>query len=274
MPTLTPSIDRAALLEAVAALVRRAGDEIMRIYGRDFAIESKADDSPLTEADLAAHHVLVAGLEALQPSLPVLSEESAAESVVARRSWPAFWLVDPLDGTKEFIARNGEFTVNVALVEGERATLGCVGVPARGDLYLGDTERQVAQRVRDGVRTTLRTRRAGAGLTAVASRRHGGERLASFIATLERDYGAVDVVSVGSALKVCLVAEGSADLYPRLGPTSEWDIAAADAVLVAAGGAIYGPDGGPLRYNKEDILNPDFLAVGDPDHGWQKRLPL
>lgn len=267
-------IERARLLEQVAALVRRAGDEIMSIYQRGFTIENKADASPLTEADLAAHALLLAGLEALSPRLPVLSEESSADSVADRRSWPRFWLVDPLDGTKEFIARNGEFTVNVALIEGARATLGCVGVPARGDLYVGDIERGVAERWRNGGRERLRTRAVGARLTAVASRRHGGERLGGFIAALERDYGAIEVVNVGSALKLCLLAEGAADLYPRLGPTSEWDIAAADAVLQAAGGAIYTLAGTPLLYNKEDILNPEFLAVGDPAHGWQARLPI
>ena len=268
-------MERSQLLDAVVQLVRDAGAAIMTVYAKDFGVQTKADDSPLTEADMSSHHVLVAGLEALRPWLPIISEESGLADYAQRQQWSRYWLIDPLDGTKEFIARNGEFTVNVALMENGRPTLGCVGVPAQEMLYIGDVARGIAQRVDANGEHAIRTRSVvnGRQITAVASRRHGGERLELLLKALATSHGQIELKNVGSALKLCLVAQGDADLYPRLGPTSEWDIAAAEAVLVAAGGAVTTFAGAPLQYNKQDILNPEFLAVGDPSYSWPSKLP-
>lgn len=264
---------RARLLEALIALARAAGDEVMRIYGRDVEAVLKADQSPLTEADLASHRSLVAGLAGIVPELPVVSEESGLPEHRERAGWPAFWLIDPLDGTKEFLARNDEFTINIALIERNRPTMGVVGVPARDLVYAGDVVQGIARRVDAASSSDLRTRRyAGTQPTIVASRRHGGDRLSAVLEMLDRDEGPIALRGVGSALKFCLLAGGEADLYPRLGPTSEWDTAAAQAVLEAAGGAVLQLNGRALQYNKREILNPDFVAVADPTVNWLERL--
>jgi 3'(2'), 5'-bisphosphate nucleotidase len=268
---LHSATERARLLESLIALARDAQIEIMRVYARPFETQLKADQSPLTEADLASHRVLTAGLSRLEPHLPIVSEEGGLAPASERASWPAYWLIDPLDGTKEFLAKNGEFTVNIALVEGTRVTLGVVGVPAREQFYIGDVAYGTAQRVDAAGRRTLRTRSyAGAHPTIVASRRHGGEALEGALQAIAASEGAPVLRNIGSALKICLVAEGEADVYPRLAPTSEWDTAAAQAVLEAAGGAILQMSGRPLEYNKSDILNPQFVAVADPAVGWLK----
>ena len=266
---MTLETDRSRLLHDVVALVRAAHVEIMRVYAKPAAWEAKADLSPLTEADLASHRVLTTGLARLVPSLPVVSEEGALPDVGARASWPAYWLIDPLDGTKEFLARNEEFTVNVALVEQSRATLGIVGVPARDQVFVGDVERGVAQRLDAAGVHDLRARHyTGERPTVVASRRHGAKKLAKAMRNLEEAEGPAEFRSVGSALKLCILAEGKADLYPRLAPTSEWDTAAAQAVLEAAGGAVVQLNGDPVTYSKPDILNPSFVAVADPAVDW------
>lgn len=264
---------RARLLDAVRELTRRANAEVMRVYARDVVAVLKADDSPLTEADLASHRSLVAGLAALAPGLPIVSEEGGLPDFEQRAQWPAYWLIDPLDGTKEFLARNGEFTVNVALIESNRPTIGVVGVPVHGAIYVGDVTRGIATRFDPAGSRRLRTRRyTGTRATVVASRRHGNDRLTAVVEALEREQGPVALRNVGSALKFCLLAEGEADVYPRLAPTSEWDTAAAQAVLEAAGGAVLEMDGRPLRYNKPEILNPEFVAVADPTGGWVDRF--
>ena len=266
---LQSASERVRLLESLTTFVRTAHVEIMRVYARPFEAELKADQSPLTEADLASHRVLTAALARLTPHLPVVSEEGGLPEASTRAGWPAYWLIDPLDGTKEFLAKNGEFTVNVALVEGSRATLGVVGVPARDQLYVGDVARGLAQRIDAAGAHPLQVRSfPGATPIVVASRRHGGEKLEGALKALEHRYGAVELRSVGSALKLCLVAEGLADVYPRLAPTSEWDTAAAQAVLEAAGGAVLQLDGTPVMYNKADILNPEFVAVADSSANW------
>jgi 3'(2'), 5'-bisphosphate nucleotidase len=267
--TLVPDVERPHLLERMVAIVRDAGTQIMRVYDGPVNATLKADQSPLTEADLAAHRTIVAGLHELTPRLPVVSEEGGLADAAERAQWDAYWLVDPLDGTKEFLARNGEFTVNLALIEGGRPTLGVVGVPARAQLFVGDVRRQLAQRIDADGRRDLRTRPYGGGApVVVASRRHGGEELERVIKAMEGALGPLELRSVGSALKLCILAEGQADLYPRLAPTSEWDTGAAHAVLDAAGGAVLQLGGEPLAYNKADILNPKFVAVGDPRIDW------
>ncbi len=256
----------AALLDPVLALVRQAGAAIMRVYAGAAEVEYKKDDSPITAADRAAHAILGPGLAALRPGVPVLSEEAEdAHDYAVRGAWREFWLVDPLDGTKEFIGRNGEFTVNVALIREHRPVLGVVAAPALGLTYYG-AEGHGAYRVRDGgVPERISVRKPGAKLTVVGSRSHRGDSLDAVLAKL----GDCELKPMGSALKFCVVAEGSADFYPRLGPTSEWDTAAAQAVLECAGGRVTTTDGRPLRYNeRETILNPHFLAVGDPTRDW------
>jgi 3'(2'), 5'-bisphosphate nucleotidase len=263
------AFDRVQLLDAIVGLVRAAHVEILRVYARPAEAQLKADQSPITEADLASHRVLTAGLERLVPSLPIVSEEGGLPDAAVRASWPAYWLIDPLDGTKEFLAKNGEFTVNVALIEGTRPTLGAVGVPVRDQVFVGDVARGVAQRLDGAGIHALRARPyAGTRPTVVASRRHGGERLDGALKALEQAEGAPELRNVGSALKLCLLAEGDADVYPRLAPTSEWDTAAAQAVLEAAGGAVLQLCGVPVAYNKADILNPEFVAVADPRYDW------
>ena len=252
--------DDPELLEAVRGIADSAGEAIMEIYGRDFDVEFKDDRSPLTEADRAAHQIIVSGLGQLAIGLPVLSEESAAEVLEQRRDWDRFWLVDPLDGTKEFIKRNGEFTVNIALIEKHAPVLGVVGAPALGATYSGIVGIGAWKRA-GGATVPIQVQQPPSGpLRVVGSRSHASPELAAFL----EEIGPHEIKPMGSSLKICLVAEGQADLYPRLGPTSEWDTAAAQAVLISAGGSMIDLTGEPLTYNARDsILNPHFLALGD-----------
>jgi 3'(2'), 5'-bisphosphate nucleotidase len=264
------------MIARLIEIVRRAGDAILEIYQSDFAVEHKSDESPLTQADLAAHQIIAAGLAELDGSIPLLSEESQPPEYSVRQHWRRYWLVDPLDGTKEFINRNGEFTVNIALIEDHQPSFGVVGVPVRGLVYTGDVTRGVAQRIGPAGAETLRGRPMDDArpLVVVASRSHGGERLETYLEALKGIYPGVDRTPVGSSLKLCILAEGQADLYPRLGPTSEWDIAAAHAVLAAAGGSVWAVDGRPLEYNrKAELLNPEFIAAADGAYPWRERLP-
>jgi 3'(2'), 5'-bisphosphate nucleotidase len=262
------SIDSQALLSALCALAAEAGQRILEVYEKDFQVDTKADDSPLTAADRASHHAIVAGLQRLTPEIPVLSEEGALPAFETRRSWPRYWLIDPLDGTREFIKRNGEFTVNIALIEGHKAVIGVVHAPVTGVTWYG-AEGRGAFRCSSVGERALHTRRLGEPLVAVVSRSHRGERVDTLLGRLPRH----ETVSVGSSLKFCLLAEGKADLYPRIGPTSEWDTAAAQCVVEAAGGCVTKVDLSPLRYNtKESLLNPDFLVFGDPSHDWRQHL--
>jgi len=256
----------ADLLPAVLDAVAAAGTAILEVYAAGHEVEYKSDESPITRADRAAHEVLSARLGRLTPSIPVLSEEAeASHDHAVRGAWRQLWLVDPLDGTKEFINRNGEFTVNVALVRDHRPVLGVVAAPALGLTYYA-AEGTGAFRRRDGAAPEpIRVRPAANPLVVVGSRSHRGSSLDAVLARL----GAHELRPMGSALKFCLVAEGSADFYPRLGPTSEWDTAAAQAVLEVAGGAVTTLDGAPLRYNeRETLLNPHFLAFGDAARPW------
>lgn len=257
-------------------LARVAGDAILEVYHSDFDVQSKSDDSPLTQADLAAHHVISDTLAILTPDIPVLSEESVPPGYDVRKTWTRYWLVDPLDGTKEFVNRNGEFTVNIALIEGGEPVFGVVGVPITGEVYVGDVLAGEAFCDLAGQRRPLNGRKAdtGAPLVVVASRSHGSERLENFITEVGKQFNGVERTPVGSSLKLCILAEGKADFYPRLGPTSEWDIGAAQAVLVAAGGKVWAVDGSAVAYNKEaTFLNPEFFAVADGSFAWEERLP-
>lgn len=261
----------AGVLEAVFA----AGDAIMEVYGRaDHGVVHKADDSPLTAADQAAQRVLADALGTLAPDIPMLSEEGEHADGAARQRWSSCWIVDPLDGTREFVARNDEFTVNVALVAGGRPVLGVVGVPARGEAYLGVVPEERAEQVTAAgrARTPIRTRPCPANPVIMASRSHRSAGLEALLDALRIRFPGTREQAAGSALKLVELACGRCDGYPRLGPCAEWDIAAGEAVLLAAGGALTRYDGRPLLYNKPDsLLNPDFFAVGDPESelaGW------
>lgn len=259
-----------SLIQSVIDIARRAGDAILAVYERDFAVERKDDNSPLTAADLASHRIIVDGLRALTPDVPVLSEESADIDWDTRRAWSRYWLVDPLDGTREFVKRNGEFTVNIALVEDHRSVLGVVQTPVTGDLYharLG--EGAFRQATPEDDPEPIRVRRAGTPLVVAGSRSHASDRQKELLGRL----GAYELLPRGSSLKFCMIARGDADLYLRAGPTSEWDTAAAHCVLEAAGGDVCMFDGMPLRYNtKASLLNPEFVAVGDTSVDWPARL--
>ena len=256
-----------SLMEPVIALVRQAGDAIMAVYADDFDVEHKADRSPLTAADQAAHDILDAGLLALPGGYPVLSEESASIPWDTRRSWSTYWLVDPLDGTREFVKRNGEFTVNVALIRGDRPVLGVVFAPALGYLAYAAEGLGAFRRAANGQDIGLRTRPETQGpLRVAASRSHLDART---LALLER-VGPHERIGLGSSLKFCRIAEGQIDLYPRFGPTSEWDTAAAQCVLEQAGGAVIDVHGRALRYNtKDSLLNTDFLALASAELPWR-----
>lgn len=258
------------LREACVHLARQAGDAIMAIYRQDFAVETKGDDSPLTQADLAAHRVLVAGLSALTPDIPVLSEEGADIPWSRRQTWPRHWLVDPLDGTREFIKKNGEFTVNIALIEHGRPLLGVVYAPALSELaWVGEAGIGAMRRQGDQEDVIRCRQPACAPLRVAASRSHLDARTAAFLERL----GECERVGLGSSLKFCRIAEGAADLYPRFGPTSEWDTAAGQCVLEAAGGAVLRLDASVLDYNRKDsLLNPDFIALGDAGLPWREWL--
>jgi len=263
--------------DALISIVKDAGAAILGVYEGDFEVQNKADESPLTQADLAAHRIIVAGLEAATPEVPIISEESAPPSFDVRSQWSTYWLVDPLDGTKEFVNRNGEFTVNIALIHNCEAVYGIVGVPAQQRVYIGDVAAGTACCIEQGQMRNIASRKMRTGqseLVVVASRSHGGERLESYLDELAQTFSALERRPVGSSLKLCTLAVGDADCYPRLGPTSEWDIAAAHAVLRAAGGEVYKFDGEVLAYNtKESLLNPEFVAVADSGFDWFAVLP-
>ncbi|MBQ4862104.1 3'(2'),5'-bisphosphate nucleotidase CysQ [Pseudoalteromonas sp. MMG013] len=246
------------LLEEILHLSRMAGEAIMSIYAKDFAIDYKADESPVTEADIAAHKVIVAGLQKLTPSTPILSEESAHIPWATRQTWDEYWLVDPIDGTKEFIKKNGEFTVNIALIKDGKPVLGVVHAPALNLSYLAADAIGAFKECGEARIELKVTKKANIGrINVVGSRSHPSPDLAAYLAQFED----VEMIPKGSSLKLCLVAEGSADIYPRLGPTSEWDTGAGHAVSAIAGATITQIDGSPLTYNQKDsYLNPYFIV--------------
>jgi 3'(2'), 5'-bisphosphate nucleotidase len=258
--------DLGIFAEAVAEIAVEAGKAILEIYKQDFEVVQKQDDSPLTQADLASHRIICDALAHLTPDIPVLSEESSDIDFDTRADWFQYWLVDPLDGTKEFINRNGEFTVNIALIRFHNPVLGVVHVPVSGVTYTGLVGKCASRHASDGSMEHISVRLPCADpMIVVGSRSHANPRLMEFLGQM----GNYELVSMGSSLKFCLLAEGSADFYPRLGPTSEWDTAAAHAVVLAAGGKIITLDGKPLRYNtKKSLLNPEFLVIADDNKDW------
>ncbi len=265
------------LLRKIDAIARRAGAAIMEVYesASGMEVRYKDDDSPLTAADRRANAIIVDALAELEPRLPILSEESPRPDYDIRRRWRRYWLVDPLDGTREFVKRNGEFTVNIALVAGGAAELGVVHVPVSGVSYSGLSGRGAHRRAAAGAPVPIRAgaKSAGAALKMVASRSHPDPHVERVRRRLEAEHGAVEMVNLGSSLKICLLAAGEADIYPRLAPTFEWDTAAAHAVLAAAGGDMFDTGFRPLRYNRrEDLRNPHFIAVADKQADWRSLL--
>jgi 3'(2'), 5'-bisphosphate nucleotidase len=263
------TLDLIGLQALALEAARRAGYKVLKIYASEFGSELKGDQSPLTAADLAAHRCLK---EALLPTgFPILSEEEQALPFAERSKWETYWLIDPLDGTKEFISRNGEFTVNVALVRHHEPVIGVVYVPVQDTAYYAASGTGAFKQIKEAKPEAICVRKAPAKLVIVGSRSHQTPLMQAYLAKLDAEY---ELISIGSSLKFCLVAEGRADLYPRLGPTSEWDTAAAQCVVVEAGGFVVDLAGKPLRYNtKDSILNPYFLAYGDDSRDWLAYVP-
>lgn len=258
-------------IHALCRIAKEAGQLIMTVYQRDFTVADKPDASPITEADLLAHHHIVAALQALTPDIPVLSEESTDITGKVRCAWPRYWLVDPLDGTKEFIKKNGEFTVNIALIERGEPVAGVVHAPALDVTYWGRVGqgafKQQADNTPHAIHVAALPPAAGHRWRVVGSRSHASLANNQFIARLPN----AELLNMGSSLKLCLVAEGAADLYPRLSPTSEWDTAAAHAVVSAAGGYVLTwPELAPLRYNQniDTVLNPFFVVCAGVHEAW------
>ena len=260
-----------ALLRQIGELARAAGEAILAVYHGEFEVTRKDDQSPLTAADLAAQKVIMHGLARLDPQLPVVSEEALAAAWSERKLWSRYWLVDPLDGTREFVKRNGEFTVNIALIDQHEPVLGAVLAPVTGELYVGARGQGAWMQPHDGAAwQAIRSRALAVPATVAGSRSHGGGQQDVLQHLVGENF---EQLSLGSSLKFCLLARGAADVYLRRGPTSEWDTAAAQAVLEEAGGTVLDLQGEPLRYNRgESLLNPEFLAVGDRSIDWAARL--
>lgn len=253
----------------LSALALEAGAAILDVYETEFSVEQKEDRSPLTLADKRSHQIISEGLLSRYPQIPVLSEEGKEVPYSVRKDWPRFWLVDPLDGTKEFVKRNGEFTVNIALIEGTAPLIGLIYIPVSGLLYLADT-RLGCWEIAGGAKRVLHVTEAAPGglVHVVKSRSHPSPNLEALLELLPGH----EVVTRGSALKFCTVAAGGAEFYPRFGPTWEWDTAAGQAIVTAAGGVMVDFSGKPFRYNKENLLNGPFLAASSLE--WLKKTGL
>ncbi len=267
-----PDIDLAALVEPVQAIAREAGRRILEVYASGFSVTEKADQSPVTEADFAAHRCILRGLAQLTPGIPILSEEAADVSFAERSQWEWLWLVDPLDGTREFIRRSDEFSVNIALIHRHEAVLGLILPPVGGVCYYawrgGGAFKQPGGQAPQCIRATRVCHYPVRVVSSQGSYRT--RRLQDYLGQL----GPHQHLSLGGALKSCLIAEGVADLYPRFGPTGEWDTAAAQIILEEAGGYLTDAQFRPLRYNARPILiNPDFFAFGDPTRDWSRYMP-
>jgi 3'(2'), 5'-bisphosphate nucleotidase len=242
-------------------IVEQAGAAIMQIYDGAFAVERKDDNSPLTLADLESQRIIIEGLKRLTPDIPILSEESAAASWEERQAWHELWVVDPLDGTREFVKRNGEFTINIALVVQHEAVLGVVSAPAQKVTYWGVAGNGAFTRAHNAETRAIHTVAPQQPVRVLGSRSHASPQTAAYLSRL----GPHVVSGMGSSLKFCLLADGKAELYVRFGATSEWDTAAGQAVLEAAGGHVTRIDGHRLRYNcRESLINGDFVAFSDP----------
>lgn len=263
------------LMAPVVELALQAGEAILPFWRAGVEVTAKSDDSPVTAADLAAHHLIVAGLTALDPGIPVLSEEDADIPQSVRAGWQRWWLVDPLDGTKEFISGSEEFTVNIALIENGRVVFGVVTMPTNGRFYVGGAGFGAWRGDEGGTPTAIQVRDVpapGEAFTVVASRRHSSPEQERLLAGLSASLGELQLANIGSSLKFCLLAEGAADCYPRLAPTSQWDTAAAQGVLEGAGGEVLDLKGETFSYPaRESLLNEFFLAL-PAKAAWRARL--
>ena len=267
-----------SLIDPLKAIVISAGEAILDVYNAsgEIEVENKSDDSPVTKADHAAHLIIDAGLRKLSIQYPILSEEGGLPDFTERQNWQRYWLVDPLDGTKEFINKNGEFTVNIALIENDKPILGIVYVPVTGVIYYGlhlpneKVSLSIKEQNATKERLSVATVNFDTDLVVVGSRRHGAEALDRLLEKIEPQFSSTKLVSMGSSLKICAIAEGQAHWYPRLALTSEWDTAAAHAVLKGAGGEILDERLNTLAYNQKDsMLNPYFHALGDQEFDWK-----
>lgn len=267
---IQPPISITEVMEAAIKAAYKAGLEILKVYETPFSVEQKADLSPLTLADRKAHEAIVDGLR--QTHIPILSEEGREIPYSERKEWPRFWMVDPLDGTKEFVKRNGEFTVNIALIENGNSVAGVIYAPVTGIMYFGipgmgahkltgfdNPDSKLSEWREEATKLPLHTE--DRIFTVVGSRSHKSQETADFMDKLSTEHGEINVVSMGSSLKICLVAEGVADIYPRFAPTMEWDTAAGHAIAKAAGKEIYDQStANPMIYNKENLLNNWFVV--------------
>ena len=264
-------MDKEKLLELadkVSEIALKASQSIMDIYTRnEIALEKKEDGSPLTEADLISHKILVEGLNSLDPKFQVLSEEDNSKFKLDEET---FWLIDPLDGTKEFLNKNGDFTVNIALIEKGFPLMGIVSAPAKGELFKGVLG-VGAYKADNGVQAEIKTKTLNKELvTVTVSRSHQTEKDKQVLKSISKNFNEIEIIEAGSSLKLCRVAEGLADIYCRMGPTYQWDIAAGQAVAVAAGGVVSDLSGRPLRYEfKSSTKNPQFFCAGDNSFSWK-----
>ena len=261
----------AELVNPVCEISQQAGSKIMKIYQEGFDIEEKNDRSPLTSADLASHRLITKSLKELTPNIPVLSEESSEIPYSERSAWENYWLIDPLDGTREFIKRNGEFTVNIALITNQVAILGVVYIPVQDIYYFASKENGSFKKEQNQPASRISTRNSTPNDKPVicGSRSHAGKSLQALL----DEIGDYELISMGSSIKTCLVAERAADIYPRFGPTSEWDTAAAHCIVDEAGGILVDTSLNPLRYNtKDSLLNPSFIVIGNLNDSWREFL--
>ncbi len=257
------------LLSAIIDISEKAADEILKFYNADYDIEEKDDLTPVTSADLAAHHLIVDALSTLTPDIPVLSEEAAEISFDERKTWETYWLIDPLDGTREFIKKNDEFSVNIALISGQESVFGVIFIPVTRVCYYA-IKGQGAYKKTAAETTKISTKKTQRDCLVIAgSRSYQDASLHDFL----KKIGQYEIINMGSSIKSCLVAEGKVDIYPRLGPTSEWDTAAAQCIVEESGGFITDTAFKPLRYNTKDILlNPHFLVFADDNFDWRPFL--
>jgi 3'(2'), 5'-bisphosphate nucleotidase len=261
--------DLAELIDEIKQICCLAGNKILEIYETDFSVEKKQDNSPLTAADMAAHNTICDALSNLTPLTPILSEESSHISFSERQNWDQYWLVDPLDGTREFVKRNGEFSVNIALIEKHRSILGVIHIPVTGISYTASINNGAYKHEQNNMTRIFSRKTDINNITVAGSRSHGNKQQQAFIENLNKP----EILAIGSSLKFCLVAEGLADIYPRFGPTSEWDSAAAQCIVEESGAIIVDTDFNALEYNtKESLLNPSFLVIADSDFNWGQYL--
>lgn len=259
------------ILNDVKTLAEEAGHAILKVYETDFEVQQKQDNTPLTKADMAAHHIIEEGLLKLTPDIPVLSEESAHIDYDERKQWNQYWLVDPLDGTKEFVKRNGEFTVNIAYIKDNYPAMGVIYAPVLHLTYYACQGKGAFMQKEGESAKAIHTRKIDPeNLVVAGSRSHAGSSLQRFLTQFDSH----EVVSMGSSLKSCLVAQGEADIYPRFGPTSEWDTGAAQCIVEEAGGKLLDLNLERLQYNtKSALLNPHFVVVGDSEFDWARFIP-